>query len=165
MSSTGVPFPVYPGTTHPDRRGPAPAESDHDTPWIRRLRRTNRPSTVLPIDDVRLLHRSNAGGVYQATWRDGTSVVVKEARHLSGLDAAGVDARVRLRHEYEALRRLDPYRAAPHPIDLIETEDGSFLIMEFLDGMTVHQEMSRFHPLIGRRPHRLSMTDFSRWCR
>ena len=165
VSSTGVPFPVYPGTTHPDRRGPAPAESDHDTPWIRRLRRTNRPSTVLPIDDVRLLHQSNAGGVYQATWRDGTSVVVKEARHLSGLDAAGVDARVRLRHEYEALRRLDPYRAAPHPIDLIETEDGSFLIMEFLDGMTVHQEMSRFHPLIGRRPHRLSMTDFSRWCR
>ena len=46
VSSTGVPFPVYPGTTHPDRRGPAPAESDHDTPWIRRLRRTNRPSTV-----------------------------------------------------------------------------------------------------------------------
>ncbi|MSS44623.1 lantipeptide synthetase [Cutibacterium sp. WCA-380-WT-3A] len=101
--------------------------------------------------------------MYRALWQDDRPVVIKEARHLCGLDADGIDAPARLRHEFQVLQRLAPHRVAPQPIDLLETPEGTFLVMGFLEGMTLYQEMARFHPLSGHGSSRMSHAEFSRW--
>lgn len=104
------------------------------------------PGEPLPVASATVLHRSNAGGVYRATLRTGESVVLKEARHHTGLDANGVDAVTRLRHERAVLERLRGLAVAPGPVDYWQRADADFLVMEALDGPSLVTLVGRDHP-------------------
>lgn len=101
---------------------------------------------VLPVTDVRVVHRSNAGGVYTATWEDGRRVVLKEARRHTGFDLAGSDAVTRLRHERSALERLAGTGVVPEVVAHHAAGDSEFLVMEHVAGPTVTSGMATGHP-------------------
>lgn len=101
---------------------------------------------VLPVTDVRVLHRSNAGGVYTATWVDGRRVVLKEGRRHTGFDLAGSDAVTRLRHELRALERLAGTGVVPEVVAHHVAGDSEFLVMEHVEGPTVTSGMATTHP-------------------
>lgn len=107
------------GIVHDDRRNntPHPEEPDFITE-LRHQAALHDAANLLPISHTTLLHRSNAGGVYKARWRETTDVVIKEARHHTGYDAHGTDAVTRLAHEYAVLQRLAGTGHAPQPIEL-----------------------------------------------
>lgn len=125
-----------------DDASPAPA-------FVHQLRRAHHVAATptLDVTDVRLLHRSNAGGVFRARWSDGTAVVMKEARDHAGLDIAGVDAGVRLRHEWEALQRLVGTGIAPEPVALVRLQSSMFLVMSDVAAPNLVAVMSRRHPV------------------
>ncbi|QKE83121.1 hypothetical protein [Arthrobacter sp. NEB 688] len=101
---------------------------------------------LLPVTDVRVVHRSNAGGVYSATWEDGRRVVLKEARRHTGFDLAGSDAVTRLRHERRALERLAGTGVVPEVVAHHVAGDSEFLVMEHVAGPTVTSGMATGHP-------------------
>ncbi|MBR7742510.1 hypothetical protein KC207_04310 [Phycicoccus sp. BSK3Z-2] len=101
---------------------------------------------VLPVTDVRLMHRSNAGGVYSATWEDGRRVVLKEARRHTGFDASGSDAVTRLRHERRALERLAGTGVVPEVVRHHVAGDSEFLVLEHVDGPVLTSGLATRHP-------------------
>ncbi|WP_030527219.1 hypothetical protein [Phycicoccus jejuensis] len=103
-------------------------------------------AAVLPVADVRVVHRSNAGGVYTATWEDGRRVVLKEARRHTGFDLAGSDAVTRLRHERRALLRLAGTGVVPEVVAHHVAGDSEFLVMEHVAGPIVTSGMATGHP-------------------
>lgn len=115
---------------------------------------------VLPCEGVRVLHRSNAGGVYSAIWRGRTPAVLKEARHHTGYDRGGADAVTRLRHEHAALCRLRGLGVAPEPIEYLTVGDSDFLVMEHIDGIGVGAVLATRHPGVVPDAHGL---DFKQW--
>lgn len=102
--------------------------------------------SMLEITDVRVLHRSNGGGVYAATWPNGRAVVLKEARHHTGFDRDEADAVTRLRHEHLALLRLSGTGVTPEPISYLTAGDSDFLVMEHVSGPCVASRMATGHP-------------------
>ena len=140
------------GRTVPGLRGEIGAEEDDRTahtrlpPELRREFETARKPRELPITGATVLHRSNAGGVYRATLRTGDTVVLKEARHCTGLDADDVEATTRLRHERDVLDRLSGCEVAPEVLDYWEGDDADFLVMEALDGPSLVKVVGRDHP-------------------
>jgi len=142
----GAPVPALAG--RPDVRGPrAAAAPEH--PYVTAVRaRVGRAENRLDLTEIRLVHRSNAGGVYRARDRGGRSVLLKEARHHAGLDHAGTDARTRLRHEAAALERLAGTGVAPEPIEHLVVGDSDFLVMEFVDGIGLNAAPGRSHPAV-----------------
>ncbi|WP_156822632.1 hypothetical protein [Demetria terragena] len=139
---------VVPGAQGPDggvpddRRRPAP----NVPAVVADLMRAEREPQPLPVQAARLVHRCNAGSVYDAQLTDGRRVALKEARRHAGLDGDGIDAVVRLRHEYAVLQRLSGSGVAPEPIDYWEVEASEFLVMEWVDGEPMGQHISRHHP-------------------
>lgn len=115
---------------------------------LRRVRAQYDDAQRLDVTEVSVLHRSNAGGVYAARWPDGRRVVLKEARHHTGFDAAGVDAATRLRHEAAALRRLSGSGLAPEPVELLTRGDSDFLVMEHVDGPSLTKLSSVRNPAV-----------------
>lgn len=127
---------------HDDRLGAAP-------PLPARLaaRFGPTPDEPLPVEDVAVLHRSNAGGVYRARLTaNGRPVVLKEARHHTGLDGDGVDAVTRLHHERVALQALSGSGVAPEVVDLWRRADADFLVIEHVDGPNLATAIGRRHP-------------------
>lgn len=116
----------------------------------------------LDISHVRLLHRSNAGGVYRATWQ-GRRVIIKEARRHAGLDFAGNDAIARLRHEHRVLIRLDGSRTAPEPYAYLEREMSEFLVMEDLGRPPIMSVLSSTHPAISRDVGAAGVAAYRQW--
>lgn len=153
------------GSVHDDRRRFAPTPDE--PAFVRRLREEaalHDAQLVLPISDVSLLHRSNAGGVYRARWQDGATVVIKEARHHTGFDASGSDAVTRLAHEYAVLARLADSGHAPRPRELLTVGASDFLVMEHLDGPTCQQVAARNHPLSISGATAREVDDYLTWC-
>ncbi|MDN5851477.1 MAG: hypothetical protein L0K86_01275, partial [Actinomycetia bacterium] len=132
-------------------------------PELERVFGTASGGSQLPITDASVLHRSNAGGVYLATLRTGDTVVLKEARHHTGLDADGVDAVTRLRHERNVLERLAGREIAPEPLDYWEGDDADFLVMEALDGPSLVKVIGRDHPRGRPAATRKDRSDFAAW--
>lgn len=110
-------------------------------------RRTLTAAT-LPLRDARLIHRTNAGGVYRGTWEDGRAVIVKEARHRAGLDLDRIAAPVRLAHEHDALQRLSGLGVAPQPIWYGTIGPSDFLAMEDVGVATLVHHQARRHPAV-----------------
>lgn len=100
----------------------------------------------LEISQVRLLHRSNAGGVYSALWH-GRRVVLKEARDHCGLDLEEQPASIRLRHEWRALCRLAGTGVAPEPLDYLRVGSSEFLVMGLVPGVSLTTVLKTRHPL------------------
>lgn len=126
-----------------DRLRPAPREMPTATAA---LMASTEPAAQLPVTDVHLVHRANAGAIYRATLEDGRVVALKEARHHAGLDYQGVDAVSRLRHEYAIFQRLSGHGLAPEPIDYWCHPTSDFLVMEWVDGGNMSCRISRDHP-------------------
>lgn len=144
----------------PDGRPVPGVASEHgDVPDNRESVRREPPETVrrvlagsdpeatgLPLSDVRLIQRCNAGALYRARLADGREVAVKEARHHVGLDADGDDAVDRLRREWRALRLLAGSGIAPEPIDYWESSGSDLLVMAWVTGESLATWASREHP-------------------
>ncbi|MFW5473089.1 hypothetical protein ACOCJ5_07265 [Knoellia sp. CPCC 206450] len=129
------------GAVADDRTAAAP---EPPPALARRFART--PDATLPLTEVAVLHRSSAGGVYRGRLDDGRPVVVKEARHHTGLDGHDVDAVTRLHHERAALEALHGAAVAPAVIDLWRRRDADFLVVELVDGPNLATLLGRRHP-------------------
>ncbi|MET8981110.1 hypothetical protein ABZX85_36500 [Streptomyces sp. NPDC004539] len=106
---------------------------------------------------------SNAGGAYQARdTRTGRLVFVKEARPHNGYTWDGVDAKRRLRQEYDTLTAV--HRAAPgvcpRPLELFTEWEHDFLVMEHVDGVPLTRWINGASPVLDSalgQPHALGL--------
>ncbi|MFE7132484.1 class III lanthionine synthetase LanKC [Streptomyces sp. NPDC057638] len=111
-------------------------------------RRAGLTLDSFPYEIVRALHFSNGGGVYEARERaTGRRLVIKEARHHAGLDAAGQDAVTRLRHEQDMLTRLRALDCVPKVVAHLALGESEFLVEEFIDGTVVSDLYADRNPL------------------
>ncbi|MFF7459261.1 class III lanthionine synthetase LanKC [Kitasatospora sp. NPDC008115] len=105
--------------------------------------------TGLPYTVERVLHFSNAGGVYLARdGRDGPPVVLKEARPYAGLDQRGVDAVTRLHNEHAVLARLAGVPGIPAQHGLLTAWEHEFLVQEYVAGQPLSEWLTARYPLI-----------------
>ena len=102
----------------------------------------------LPFDPVNVLHRSNAGGVYEAYYK-GERSVVKEARPYAGLDGAGNYGILRLRNEWRAIKALNNVPGVVKGIDLFEFSEHQFLVEEYIPGDDLYQFCAKRYPFYG----------------
>ncbi|WP_395293638.1 class III lanthionine synthetase LanKC [Kitasatospora hibisci] len=133
----GAGFAVPPWAPVPDCIAPAVAE------------RAAPQDTGLPYTVERVLHFSNAGGVYLA--RDGADrppVVLKEARPFAGLDQRGVDAVTRLRNEHGILARLAGVPGVPAEHGLLTAWEHEFLVQEYVEGQSLSEWLTARYPLV-----------------
>ncbi|MYS20127.1 Lanthionine synthetase C-like protein [Streptomyces sp. DvalAA-14] len=104
---------------------------------------------ALPYTVERVLHFSNAGGVYLARdGADGPPVVLKEARPYAGLDQRGVDAVTRLRNEHDTLVRLAGVPGVPATHGMLKVWEHEFLVQEFVEGKSLSEWLTARYPLI-----------------
>lgn len=85
------------------------------------------------------LKQSNIGGVYLARDRDGSQVVLREARPFTDPDIHGQDAVVRLRREYAILQSINGLGIAPPAIDCFEAWTHTFLAIGHVPGRSLRQ--------------------------
>ncbi|MFB7470265.1 class III lanthionine synthetase LanKC [Kitasatospora sp. NPDC056184] len=111
--------------------------------------RAAQRDTGLPYTVERVLHFSNAGGVYLARdGQDGPQVVLKEARPFAGLDQRGVDAVTRLRNEHAVLARLAGVPGVPAEHGLLTAWEHEFLVQEYVAGQSLSEWLTARYPLI-----------------
>lgn len=87
---------------------------------------------------IAALQFSNFGGVYEAVGKKNNEhVVIKEARkYLGGSSFADMtpnDIRAIRRREYSVLLDLSKLKVTPKPIDYFETNDGDYLVEEYIN--------------------------------
>ncbi|MFK0156727.1 class III lanthionine synthetase LanKC [Streptomyces sp. NPDC090493] len=97
------------------------------------------------------IRHSNAGGTYRGRQpATGRTVFVKEARAHTAVEQDGLDARGRLRGEWDTLDAL--HRAAPglapEPIAYFAEWEHDFLVTEFVEGVTLQKWMVTHTPLV-----------------
>ncbi|MGW1616823.1 class IV lanthionine synthetase LanL [Streptomyces sp. NPDC002285] len=81
------------------------------------------------------IRHANKGGVYRAVdERDGSEVIVKQARAHVGAGLDGADVRDRLREEARMLKVLAPLKVAPTKVALFEEDSHLFLVEEAIPG-------------------------------
>ncbi|MEU7237940.1 class III lanthionine synthetase LanKC [Streptomyces chrestomyceticus] len=117
-----------------------------------------------PFRATRALHFSNGGGVYEATdTRDGSTVLLKEARPLAGLDDTGADAVARLEREHWALERLAGLPRTPRLIDYRIGSEHYFLTREYVAGSGLFKEMEKRNPLLNQDLPADEATPYAQW--
>ncbi len=168
-SGTLVPGVLVPGqdgardaVVRPDRRGPG-AAGEHEPPAALRPLLAGPGSERLEVTGVSLVQRTNAGGVYRATWCDGRPVVLKEARRYAGLDAGGADATQRLRHERDVLLRLADTGVVPQLRDYRTVGDSEFLVLERIEGTTLAEALGARHPGLNPEVTAEAARAYPRW--
>ena len=125
--------------------------------------RAEQRDTGLPYTVERVLHFSNAGGVYLA--RDkagGRQVVLKEARPYAGLDQRGVDAVARLQQEYDMLALLAGLPGVPAVHGVLTAWEHRFLVQEFIEGESLSQWLTANYPLIHPDADEASVAEYTR---
>lgn len=142
------------GRLVPDVRKPG----FHTPPWVELpdfldealAERNSGTLRDFPFRAYKALHFSNGGGVYRARdVRDGTEVLLKEARPLAGLDTSGTDATARMRQEHWALEQLAGLPSVPALYDYRLGHEHHFLAREFIEGVPLNQAMTERHPFMG----------------
>lgn len=102
-----------------------------------------RADSVLLNDRYRVstaIRHANKGGVYVAEdTRTGSTVIIKEGRPHVATDGHGRDARAVIRHEAEALRRLEGLDVTPRFVELFIAEDHAFLVEEKSAGVSLER--------------------------
>lgn len=140
------------GDLVPDRRG----TTFYLPPWVKLpefLQPHLTARSAITVEDMpyridRPLHFSNGGGVYHATdRRTGEAVVLKEARPHAGLDADGLDAVSRLRHEREMLDRLVGLDVVPTVLDYFTLAGHDFLVLEYVEATVLSHTLVDRYPL------------------
>ena len=106
----------------------------------------------------RSLSFSAAGGIYLADDLDeGRAVIVKEARPFIG---GGDAATAMLRKEYRLLRRLASLRIAPAPVAYFQDWEHSYLVEEYVEGVTLRSWLARRYPWLKTRATRADVAGF-----
>ncbi len=146
----------------PDPRGVALHLQRHQVPAELRRFVEKRGDARLDVQDVAVLHRSNGGAVYRARWRGGPVAIIKEAQEHMGLDAGGIDAVTRLRHECKVLRRLAGTGIAPEVLEQVRIGSSEFVVMEHIEGDLLSAVLVARHPGINAEPS-LSGDAYTRW--
>ncbi|MGF1427285.1 class IV lanthionine synthetase LanL [Kitasatospora sp. LaBMicrA B282] len=91
--------------------------------------------------------RAPHGSVYRAVdATDGRAVVVKQARAHVAEDAAGVDARGRLRHEHRVLRLLAGIDGVPQALDHFRHGTDEYLVTDDCGPRNLRQEVLAHGP-------------------
>ncbi|MEU0413432.1 class III lanthionine synthetase LanKC [Streptomyces griseorubiginosus] len=112
---------------------------------------TASPPSYGGIVFEKAIRHSNAGGTYRGRQQStGRTVFVKEARAHVAVEQDGMDARMRLRGEWDtlsALRRLAP-GLAPEPVAYFTEWEHDFLVTEFVEGVTLQKWMVTNTPLV-----------------
>ncbi|MCZ4608221.1 class IV lanthionine synthetase LanL [Streptomyces sp. Lzd4kr] len=84
------------------------------------------------------IRHANKGGVFRAIdQRDGTSVIIKQARAHVGSLLDGTDARDRLRDEADMLDTLQPLNVVPGKRTLFHEQGDLFLVEDLVPGTTL----------------------------
>jgi serine/threonine protein kinase len=118
----------------------------------------------LPYRVTRVLHYSNAGGLYEAEdQRTGERVVLKEARPYAGLDGRGDDAITRLRREHEMLDRVADAGITPRVHDRFPLGDHEFLALEYLEGEPLNRLIVQKYPLTDPDADAVALREYTRW--
>lgn len=92
---------------------------------------------------------SNSGGVYKALdMETNKNVIIKEARPFIDIDKNNDDAVSRLNKEYRALKILENIGFTPKPIDFFKEWENSFLVEEYIDGMSFNFFRALDNPVI-----------------
>jgi hypothetical protein len=109
------------------------------------------------------LRHTNSGGLYLATdTTTGGKVVLKEARPLTNVDAAGSESKVLLQKEHRLLSTLEAAEVAPRVVDFFQEWEHCFLVEEFLDGITLRQHSILHNVTRLARPSPSHLDDFYR---
>ncbi|MFC8448809.1 class III lanthionine synthetase LanKC [Kitasatospora sp. NPDC057223] len=125
--------------------------------------RAQQQDTGLPYTVERVLHFSNAGGVYLARDQaDGRQVVLKEARPYAGLDQRGTDAVARLQQEHDMLALLAGLPGVPVVHGLLTVWEHRFLVQEFVEGESLSQWLTAHYPLIHPDADDASVAEYTR---
>ncbi|WP_369201264.1 class III lanthionine synthetase LanKC [Streptomyces sp. PU-14G] len=156
------------GNLVPDRKDPAFRVPDGvELPAFLRPALAARASATvaeLPYRIDKALHFSNGGGVYGGTdIRDGSRVVLKEARPHAGLAADGADAVARLEREKTALDQLAGLPVVPALRDWLEVDGHRFLVMEEIAGQPLNSFFARRHPLLSADPDPEAVSRHTAW--
>ncbi|GII55608.1 serine/threonine protein kinase [Planotetraspora thailandica] len=108
------------------------------------------PGAALPYRIERVLHRTNAGGLYVASDpATGERLILKEARPHAGLDRHGADAVTRLEREREVLERLADLGVVPVLRDHLVAGEDHWLVMEPVTGEPLSEVFPTRYPLGG----------------
>ncbi|GGY24232.1 class III lanthionine synthetase LanKC [Streptomyces omiyaensis] len=139
------------GELVPDERRPGfhPPSWVEIPPFLQAALAERRARTLadFPFRVYKALHFSNGGGVYRAVdKRDGAEVLLKEARPLAGLDAAGDDAVTRLEREHWALSRLEGLASVPALRDVRRGNEHHFLARDYVEGTPLTELVRARHP-------------------
>jgi tRNA A-37 threonylcarbamoyl transferase component Bud32 len=95
------------------------------------------------------LHFSNTGGVYRGVEEtSGAAVVLKEARHHTGYDAAMADAAQRLARQARTMTDLAHLDTVPAVLETFTQGGSDFLAYEFADGSTLQEWAAARHPAL-----------------
>jgi tRNA A-37 threonylcarbamoyl transferase component Bud32 len=87
------------------------------------------------------------GNVYRATdLRDGSAVVIKQARALVAESRGEVDTRLRLRNERRVLRALDGVSGVPRFLDHFRHADDEFLVTSDCGPASLAEDVQRHGP-------------------
>ncbi|MFH9354064.1 class III lanthionine synthetase LanKC [Kitasatospora sp. NPDC017646] len=155
------------GRLVPDVRGPGFAVPDWApvpaviAPAV--AERAAQSESGLPYTVERVLHFSNAGGVYLARdGADGPRLVLKEARPYAGLDQRGVDAVTRLHGEHATLLRLAGVPGVPVDHGLLTAWEHEFLVQEFVEGRSLSEWLAAHYPLIHPGADEAAVADYTR---
>ena len=118
----------------------------------------------VPYEVTGALHFSNGGGVYTGTdQRDGTPVILKEARPHAGLAADGSDAVARLRRERDLMSRLAGLGIAPEVRDYFHADEHHFLVEELIEGDTLNSVFVQRYPLSAPDPGPEALAAHASW--
>jgi serine/threonine protein kinase len=156
------------GTLEPDRRQAVfslPAWLALPTFLQPHLAARNAVTTNdVPYRVTRVLHYSNAGGLYTADdQRTGETVVLKEARPYAGLDGRGDDAITRLRREHEMLDRVADAGVTPRVHERFLLGEHEFLAMEYVEGEPLNRLIVEKYPLTDPDAGDVALREYTQW--
>ncbi len=120
------------------------------------------PPADFPYVITRVLHYSNAGGVYEATGPAGEACVLKESRPHAGLTPDGRDSITRLIDEERHLRALaHPTVVAVHGSATVEGH--RFLALERVDGWNLNTAVVMRSPAIRADAPPAASLEYRQW--
>jgi serine/threonine protein kinase len=156
------------GKLVPDRRGPTfeiPEWESLPAFLIPHFEARARVTvSALPYEIDRALHFSNGGGIYHAVdRRDGSDVVLKEARPHAGLAMDRSDAVERLERERDVLERLSGLGCVPRLRDHFVLGEHHFLVRDFVDATPLSDLIARRFPLTLEEPGEQALSEYASW--
>lgn len=97
------------------------------------------------IKMIRVMKQSGKGGVYCIQTNKDNQCIMKEGRKNIQYDASQRTIKDRLINEYTILQHLEPLDITPKPIEIFEYSGNTFLLTEFIDGISLRDFVAQMH--------------------